>query len=258
MRTDSSKSSRIFSHVCSSFRPFWFSSRERRQTPVAPLLDGSVHRTLQPAARHQLADGLEGAVRVGDVGELEVQLQRFSIEIERNAGLPQAFQLAGEVEAGARLRVVKRLLAEAIAHQQDLLLLRIPDAVREHAAQLVQAVGAFLFIEVDDGFGVAVGAEAMALGDELLAQFLVVVDLAVEDDPDAAVFVGDRLVTGAEIDDAEAAHADAAGPVGVDAFVIRPAMADEVGHGPDVGNLGAAVAQKKSRNPTHGIEKCYH
>ena len=96
------------------------------------------------------------------------------------------------------------------------------------------------------------GAELVAARDQVLPEFLVVVDLAVEDHPDGPVFVRDGLVAGAEIDDAEAAHADAARAVGVDAFVVRAAMADDVGHGAHCVWLGLSVTQQKSCDTTHG------
>ena len=117
----------------------------------------------------------------------------------------------------------------------------------------MQAVRAFFFIKMNQSFGVAVSAELMSLGDQILAQFLVVVDLAIEDHPDAAILVRDRLMTGAEIDDAEPAHPDAAGTVGVDTFIVGPAVADEVAHRPHVCNLRVAIPKEKSRDPAHSI-----
>jgi len=71
---------------------------------------------------------------------------------------------------------------------------------------MLDASFAILFEEVDDRFRVAVGAVLMAFGDQGLAQGAVVVDFAVEDDPERAIFVGDGLVAGFEVDDAEAAQ----------------------------------------------------
>ena len=100
-------------------------------------------------------------------------------------------------------------------------------------------------------FGVAVGLEAMAGANQIRAQFLEVVNLAVEDHPDGSVFVGNGLVAGAEIDDAEPPHADPAAAVDVIAFVVRSAMPDLIAHRADVGQIGLPLAQKLSGNATH-------
>ncbi len=57
----------------------------------------------------------------------------------------------------------------------------------------MQSLGTFFFIQVDQSFSIAVGAEAMASADEVVAQFLIVVNLAVEDYPDAAVLIRDDI-----------------------------------------------------------------
>ena len=62
---------------------------------------------------------------------------------------------------------------------------------------------------MDDHLGVAVRAEAVPARLELGADVGEVVDLAVEDDPDRAVLVGERLIAGREIDDAQAAMPEA-------------------------------------------------
>jgi hypothetical protein len=59
---------------------------------------------------------------------------------------------------------------------------------------------------MDDSFGVAFGAVAVPLGLQVLAYFLVIVDFAVEDNPQALVFIGDRLMTRLNINDAQPAH----------------------------------------------------
>jgi len=71
----------------------------------------------------------------------------------------------------------------------------------------VNARDAFLFVEMHQDLGVALGAKTMARANQGRAQFAIVVDLAVEDHPNGPVFVRDGLAAGGEIDDAEAAHA---------------------------------------------------
>ena len=60
----------------------------------------------------------------------------------------------------------------------------------------------------------------LQLGD----QFLVVVDLAVEDDDDRAVFVEQRLLAGGEVDDGQPAVAEAHAGLEVQAAFVRPAV----------------------------------
>ena len=58
------------------------------------------------------------------------------------------------------------------------------------------------------GVGV-VGGEAVALAFELLAQAVVVVDFAVEDEPHLAVLVAHRLSAAAQVHDGQAAEGQA-------------------------------------------------
>ena len=70
----------------------------------------------------------------------------------------------------------------------------------------------------------------MAGGFELRPDVGVVVDLAVEDDPDRAVFVDERLMAGRQIDDAQPAVAERRLIVHEQPGIVRPAMRDDVAH----------------------------
>jgi hypothetical protein len=113
----------------------------------------------------------------------------------------QRLQLRAEDEAARRRRVVHRLDAEAVAREHELVALAIPDGEAEHAGERVDDGGAALFVEVHDRFGVARRREGVAARDEVFAQRAVVVDLAVEDDGVALVFIADGLLAAAEVDD---------------------------------------------------------
>ncbi len=71
---------------------------------------------------------------------------------------------------------------------------------------------------------------AMAEALELAPQVAVVVDLAVEADPDRLVFVGERLLAGGQIDDAQTAVAQCRLSVDEDPFRVGTAMHDAVAH----------------------------
>src|SRR5579863_969182 len=153
--------------------------------------------------------------------------------------------------------LVERLDAQAIARQEKSLAARVPDGEGEHSAQVLHAVASVLFVEVDDGFGVAMGAVDVAAGLKLRSQFGVVVDFAVEDDPGGSVFVAKWLMAGGEVDDAEAAHAEADRAGGVNAVVIGTAVRHGVAHAPeDAGidggsGLGIAVELQDSSDAAH-------
>ena len=100
-------------------------------------------------------------------------------------------------------RVEQRLLAEPVAGEQQAPLPQVANRKREHAVEVIDAVVAVLFVGVNDRFGVGLGAELMAAGLELAAQFAVVIDFAVEDDPDGSVFVGHRLLASGPVDDGQ-------------------------------------------------------
>ena len=142
----------------------------------------------------------------------------------------ERLQLRAEDEAARRGRVVHRLDAEAIAGDEELVALAIPDGEAEHAGERVDAGGAALFVEVHDGFGVAGGLERVAARQEAFTQRAVVVNLAVEDDPVAPIAAGDRLLAARQIDDREAAHADGAALVDVLPILVGAAMVDGAIH----------------------------
>ena len=106
------------------------------------------------------------------------------------------------------LGVVQRLDADAVAGEEQRAAPSIPQRDAEHPAQVRERVLAPLLVGVHDGLGIGIRVERVPVRDELRAQLAVVVDLAVEDHPDGAVFVANRLVAAGEVDDAQAAHAE--------------------------------------------------
>ena len=78
--------------------------------------------------------------------------------------------------------VVKRLHSQTIAGNEQLLFALIPDGKRKHAAQIIDASRAVLFVKMKDCFSVAVGVVDVALCFERLAIIGVVVDLTVVGD----------------------------------------------------------------------------
>src|SRR5262245_30080648 len=81
-----------------------------------------------------------------------------------------------------------------------------------------------------DDFRIAVRAKDVAIAEELLAQLEVVVNLAVEDDLYAAVFVAERLLAGSEVDDGQSSMSEADTGADPETLSVRPAMGDAICH----------------------------
>ena len=162
--------------------------------------------------------------------------------------------LSSEANAkSAGVAVVERLDPEAVAREHEPAAVGVPHRDREHPAQPLGEARAVLLVEVDEHLGVGVrGAEAVAGRLELRAQLGVVVDLAVLDDDDAAVLVGDRLVAALEVDDRQpprgqpglAEHHLAAG--------VGPAVVQRGAHG------GEHVAVRRSAAGAHDAADAAH
>ncbi len=87
--------------------------------------------------------------------------------------------------------------------------------------------------EVDNSFGVSLGLENMAVPHQVSAKLVVIVNFAVKDDVNAPVFVGQWLMTTAQVNYGEPTKAEADRTRDEIATVVRATMADRVGHALD-------------------------
>ena len=131
------------------------------ELPVAADLDPAVLPG-QQVRRGQLSECGEGALRMGDVLELEEGVDRVEVDIARNLGIPEdRLRLRGEPEAAVAGGVEEGLLADPVARQQQTAAAAVPDGEREHAAQVIDAGVSVILVEVGDHLGVRPGREAM-------------------------------------------------------------------------------------------------
>src|SRR5207248_938932 len=129
----------------------------------------------------------------------------------------------------------------------------VPNGEGEHAAQVLHAFLSILLVQVDDSLGVAVRAIRMATSHEFFPQLSMVVDFAIENNPQRFNFVADGLMTGGEINNTEPAHADADAAVNMDAIVVWTAMRYNFKHAVQDGRIGTGAVAKlvHSRYSTH-------
>ncbi len=144
----------------------------------------------------------------------------------------QRLELAGEGQAAASgvVAIDQRLLAHPVAGQDERAAGRVPDRQGEHPAQQAEHPRPLVLVEVDEDLGVALRAERMPLGLQPTAQRGEVVDLAVEDRPDGAVLVRERLMPAGQVDDRQPAEAQRGVVVAIGPGVVRPAVDEPVRH----------------------------
>ena len=222
--------------------------------PPAADGDRSVGRRLQVVPRLELAHALDDALlrrgrempqQVIDGGPVEPR----RLGVERHDRL----HLGGEAHAPRVGGEEQRLDAEPVARDQERAAPRIPQREREHPTQALEAADAELLVEMDDDLDVAAAREDVALALELGAQRLEVVDLTVAHHPHRAVFVGDRLVAGGEVDDRQTAHAETYSGRAPEAFVVGAPMLDRIGHQAQlVDRDGSTVEANDARDSAHG------
>jgi hypothetical protein len=213
----------------------------------------------QDVAGRELGRGLVDGARGRDVlqGEEQVHRVRVHLAAQRGVQREQRAQFRAEDQPAARtLRVAERLLADAVARQQEPLLLLVPDGEGEHAAQRLDAALPHVLVEGEDGLGVGLRLELEASALQVLAQLPVVVDLAVEDDPVALVGVGDGLVAGVQVDDGQAAHGQAHAFAREEALVVGAAVGDEVVGPLEEGPIGRPpVRVHDAEYAAHGLSR---
>ena len=187
-------------------------------------------------AGRQLGDAAKDRPRMRHVLIGQVLVQRQRVDLPGHVRhLQQGLQLAGEQQPARLVTIDQRLFSQPIPGQQQLLPLGVPDGQGEHAVQMCQQLGPLVFVQVDEHFRVALGAELVAGLFEPAPQVAEIVDFAVEHDPHGAVFVRKRLFSAGQVDDGQApmpkGHAGWAFHTGnIAAFAIRPAMAQNVDH----------------------------
>ena len=235
--------------------------------PPRALLDDLAVAPHQQVAGRQQADALERAARRPRGPEREDLVDALEVGHGLDeAGGEDALDLAREDDAAVgEGRVVQRPHAEAVAHQRERA--RGPVEVRDAplAVAAVQGLRAVAVEQAQQDLGVARRAEALALGLELLAELVVVEDLAVVDHHRVAVGALHGLPAGRDVEDRETRRDEPGAAAGRDAVAVRAAVADGARHAPQrrlvdrarrIGVQDARDAAHVSGRPGGSIRRC--
>ena len=148
--------------------------------------------------------------------------------------LEETLDLGGEDEIFGAADVIERLLAHAVARQEEDLLVAIPYCEREHSVKVLEGPGAPVAVCVKDHLGVRSRAELDGVGGlQFAAQILMVVYLAVEHDGVAAAVGGHGLMACAEIDDAQPTESECHASIRVKTLIVGTSMLHDGRHSLD-------------------------
>src|SRR5262245_10333137 len=100
--------------------------------------------------------------------------------------------------------VVQRLDAESISHDIQEVLALIEKGDREFAAEMCDEILSIFLVQVNDDLGIRTCTETVPPPDKISGGVRKPVQLAVEDHPDRAIFIRQRLLSTLEIDDGQA------------------------------------------------------
>src|SRR6185295_11309671 len=128
------------------------------------------------------------------------------------------------------MKVVERLHTQAIARDKKLAPALVPNREREHAAQVLNASGSMLFIQVKNGFGIAMSLVDVSAGFELFTKVCMIVNFAVIGDVKSGVFICHRLMAALDVHNAQTAMPKTNCAIHENTFIIRTAMRDDVAH----------------------------
>src|SRR5262249_46801811 len=207
--------------------------RRKLKLPVSPCRELSVP-PYREMSRRQFDYSLIDCSRTGHILERKelgngLEIHLYLVPIDRQ----KTFQFRPEIEISPILPIVERFDPESISRKQEFLLAHIPNGNRKHASQMRDIIFTKVFIQVDNTLGIRVGGQDMPSFHELLTEFPIIVDLAIEDDSHRTILVVDRLTPGVDINDRQTSHTQPDLTIEVKSLVIRSTSANEGTHASD-------------------------
>src|SRR4051812_44313428 len=133
----------------------------------------------------------------GNVSKGQIEIESLGIHYPRAGGIgKQSLELGRKDNGAAVATIEQRLLTRAIAGQQHAPSRSIVQRERKHPVQPAEAVVTPLEICLEYDLGIRRGAKHVLACFELTPDFLIVIDLAVEDDLEAVRRISHGLPAG--------------------------------------------------------------
>ena len=185
-------------------------------------------------AGRQTRDTGEHGARADQAGQREHLIEAGEIDTALDARMGEdCLDLGSKNEAFPDDGIEQRRDAELVAGCEQALAGLVEQDKCELAVHLVEEAVAVLFIKMDQDFDVCAGTEAVALADQVFAKRAIIENLAVTDEKQAVVLVGQWLVAGQQINNAQPTEAEPDTVLDKPAAIVGPAMRQHLRHGVD-------------------------
>ncbi len=180
----------------------------------------------------QLLDALESALCARHVAEGQVMVDCRRIGFGPDARMcEQSLDLRCEHKPAFVESIVKRFFAKTIARDEQKPFAFIPDGEREHPPQKLQALDPHLLVQMNNYLSVGARFESVPPTQQPFAMFFKIVNLSIEDDSHAPVFVSHRLSAfWPEINNREPPMPQTYAGPDVRSLVVGTAMSQSVAH----------------------------
>ena len=222
--------------------------------PVAFDGNAAVGLAMQVMGGAEFLDAFKHRLRLGDISEAEIGIDGG--DVGRGADmltLQERLRFARKEQPSVGAVPVERLLSGTVPGDEIFLPAFVAQTEGKHAIEFRQhSLDAPLLVAVEDGFGITVRGEAVAEGLEFDAQFLVVVNFAIENDRAGAVLIVDRLPAPAEVDDAQPDHPHVEAGLFVKTLPVGSTMFHGAGH---FCQQPLLLESSESKYATHAVYK---
>ncbi|EKD38667.1 MAG: hypothetical protein ACD_75C00651G0002 [uncultured bacterium] len=171
---------------------------EFRRKVERPILPDEKAATLynQGTCRRQFSDFLKNGIGARDIGIGKIEIQGHQVECPAYlVNREKRVNFRGEEKSARDLSIIEGLLADPVTGQKQIPVFAVPNGKSEHAPQIGDTFRAVLFVEVEDCFGIGLGMKLVATSHQIFPQFQVVIDFAIEDNPQCSVFIGHGLMS---------------------------------------------------------------
>src|SRR4051812_10524681 len=119
---------------------------------------------------------------------------------------------------------------------------------------MIHALVAVFFVHVDDRLRIRGASKHMSLRNQASSEFLIVIDLSIENRPYRSIFVDGRLPSGFQVDDPKTPHPEADLRRDKKSVFVRTSMEQRRAHFFNFGTTNRRPVQTDdSGNSTHGL-----